>query len=216
MLVDTKEQESEDESLLQAVACLQRGGIVAIPTETYYGLAVDPFNEEALRMLFCLKMRELHKPILVLMSEISQLSLIANFVPNTYQPLMEKFWPGPLTLIFPGCEKLSSLLTGGTDTVGIRISSNRLATQLCRMWGGPITATSANISGKVPARSADEVKLIFGAYIDCIIDGGTTPGGACSTVVGIHDDRLTLLREGQIDFPSILKAFEMFKNNGRH
>jgi L-threonylcarbamoyladenylate synthase len=214
-LVDKKEKDTEKNSLLPAVACLQRGGIVAIPTETYYGLAVDPYNEEALRALYHLKRRELHKPVLVLLSDVKQLTGIVDSVPTLYKSLMERFWPGPLTLIFPGRQELSPLLTGGTGTVGVRISSNILATQLCRIWGGPITATSANISGMVPAMSADDVRSIFGSHIDFIIDGGTSPGGACSTIVGIHDGGLALLREGQIDFSSVLHTLEPFENKDR-
>jgi L-threonylcarbamoyladenylate synthase len=194
------------DSLAQAVDWLQRGGIVAFPTETYYGLAVDPFNEDALQALFRLKARDLQKPILLLISGIRQLEEVADSIPELYRPLMKDFWPGPLTLIFPGRKNLSSLLTGGTGTVGVRISSNSIADELCRRWGQPITATSANISGMPAAICADDVKAIFGSAVDCIIDGGYTPAMRCSTVVGIRQSRLQLFREGQIGFPLILQS----------
>jgi len=192
--------------LAQAVTCLQRGGIVAFPTETYYGLAADPFNEKALLALFRLKARDIQKPILVLISEMRQLEEIADSIPELYRPLMKDFWPGPLTLIFPGRKNLSPLLTGGTGTVGVRISSNTIAAELCRRWGHPLTATSANISGMPPAISADDVKAIFGSEVDCIIDGGSTFARRCSTIVGIRQSRLQLFREGQVEFPLILQS----------
>jgi L-threonylcarbamoyladenylate synthase len=192
--------------LTRAVICLQQGGIVAFPTETYYGLAVDPFNEKALQALFRLKQRDLQKPILVLINEVGQLEKIADSVPVSYQPLMSKFWPGPLTLIFPGCKNLSPLLTGGTGTIGVRISSNSIANKLCQMWSNPITATSANISGMAPAISAYDVDTIFGSQVDCIIDGGFAPVSRCSTIVGIRHGRLQLFREGQVDFSLILQS----------
>jgi L-threonylcarbamoyladenylate synthase len=197
------------EILLQAADCLQQGGIVAIPTETYYGLAVDPFNEKALQALFYLKKRDVQKPILVLIGALRQLTGLAASVPLPYQSLMDTFWPGPLTLIFPGHKDLSPLLTGGTGNIGVRFSSNPIATHLCRIWGRAITATSANISGMPPASKASEVRKIFGSKIDYIIDGGRCPGEASSTVVGIRDGCIELVREGKIDFITIQKTLGM-------
>ena len=204
--VDQEINDQLSDELAQAVTCLQGGGIVAFPTETYYGLAVDPFNEKALRALFRLKARDIQKPILVLISSTGQLEEIVDSIPELYQPLMKDFWPGPLTLIFPGRKNLSPLLTGGTGTIGIRISSNTIAAELCRRWGQPITATSANISGMTPAACAEDAKEIFGSAIDCIVDGGRTPARRCSTIVGIRQSRLQLFREGQVGFPLILQS----------
>lgn len=195
--------------LERAVVCLQQGGIVAFPTETYYGLAVDPYNEKALKALFRLKERDLRKPILVLISEVEQLGEVADSVPGLYQPLMENFWPGPLTLIFPGRNNLSPLLTGGTGTVGVRISSHGIATRFCRRWGRAITATSANISGTEPAKNAGEVHAMFGPQVDCIIDGGDAPAKRCSTIVGMREGCLQLIREGQVEFPLILQSLNL-------
>ncbi len=204
--VDQDINDQLSDELAQAVICLQGGGIVAFPTETYYGLAVDPFNEKALQALFRLKARDIKKPILVLISATGQLEKLADSIPELYQPLMKDFWPGPLTLIFPGRKNLSPLLTGGTGTIGVRISSNTIAAELCRRWGKPITATSANISGMPPAVCADDVEAIFGSAIDCIVDGGCTPARGCSTIVGIRQSRLQLFRDGQVGFPMILQS----------
>jgi L-threonylcarbamoyladenylate synthase len=212
-LIENFERIPQKGDLQRAVACLQGGGIVAIPTETSYGLAVDPFNERALRSLFLLKRRELHKPILVLVNNVSQLDMIVAAVPVEYKSLMDTFWPGPLTLIFPGRQDLSPLLTGGTGTVGVRISSHPIAAKLCDLWGGPITATSANISGSSPANSAEEIHTIFASHIDCILDGGKSPGGICSTIVGIQNKSLKLMRAGKIEFPSVQQAFKSYDHN---
>ncbi len=206
LLDDHEVDKTLSDALAQAVSCLKGGGIVAFPTETYYGLAVDPFNEEALRALFRLKARDIRKPILVLISETGQLGELADSIPDVYQPLMKNFWPGPLTLIFPGRKNLPPLLTGGTGTIGVRISSNAIAAELCGRWGRPLTATSANISGSPPATCAAEVKAFFDSEVDCLVDGGRTPAGRCSTIVGIRRSRLQLFREGQVDFPSILQT----------
>ena len=206
MLDDQEVDKRLSEALDRAVSCLKDGGIVAFPTETSYGLAVDPFNEESLRALFRLKDRDIQKPILVLIGEMGQLGKLAESIPDLYYPLMRDFWPGPLTLIFPGRKNLPPLLTGGTGTIGVRISSNAIAAELCRRWGRPLTATSANISGSPPATCAADVKVFFGSKVDCLVDGGSTPAGPCSTIVGIRRNSLQLFREGRVDFPSILQA----------
>jgi len=186
-------------SLEKAIAVIREGGVVAFPTETYYGLAVDPGNENSLRRLYRIKQREPEKPILLLMESAHRLRCVAEVVPDLYLPLMEKYWPGPLTLIFPAKRSLSPILTGNTGTVGVRVSSHPLALALVRKMGKPVTATSANLSGQAPACSAREVKIIFADSIDYILDGGETAAGKPSTIVGVRNKNLTVLREGRLD-----------------
>ncbi len=190
--------------LLQAVSILEKGGVVAFPTETYYGLAVDPFNEKALKRLFTIKQRDPQKPILVLIHEINQLSSMADAIPERYQSLMKKYWPGPLTLIFPARNTISPLLTCGSGTVGIRISSHPIAQHLCKLWGKPLTATSANISGETPADSAKAVRSGLGNKVDFIVDGGKSPAGGSSTIVGLKKGNLRLIRPGKLDVSMII------------
>ncbi len=187
----------------KAAALILQGGIVALPTETSYGLAVDPFNEKALRRLFRVKQRPEYKPILVLIDQISWLSQLVAAIPACYQVLFARHWPGPLTLIFPALPHLSRLLTGGTTTIGIRISSDPQARALCRATGGPITATSANISGAEPALSVPQIIDQFGDTLDLIIDDGVRRAGPSSTVVTQVQGELHLVRTGRIDFPSL-------------
>ena len=192
--------------LNRAVAVLNSGGVVAFPTETYYGLAVDPFNPMALNQLFALKQRDTAKPILTLVDDRESLSLLVHETPVLYLQLMEEFWPGPLTLIFPARINLPTLLTGGTGTVGVRQSSHPFARQLLRAFGRPITATSANISGRGAAADAHAVRAEFGSRIEMIFDGGPTPGHSGSTIVGVEENRLKLIREGVIPYEAILKT----------
>ncbi|MCI5222758.1 MAG: Sua5/YciO/YrdC/YwlC family protein, partial [Candidatus Electrothrix sp. AR4] len=126
--------------------------------------------------------------------------------PVVFKKLMAAFWPGPLTVVFPARSSVPRLLTGGIGTVGIRQTPDPLATRLLHEFAGPITATSANRSGGTPATTAAEVQTIFGSEVDLVLDGGTTPGGAGSTLVGCDEEqRLCCLRAGRIPFVDILK-----------
>ena len=189
-------------ALNKAVQVLQQGGIVAYPTETYYGLGVDPFNERALQRLFQLKKRSLHKPILVLVEQAADVDLLASTIPADFQTLISNFWPGALTLVFPAHSSVPAMLTGGTGTVGIRQSPHPCAQRLLKYMQGPVTGTSANLSGEVPATTARQVEQMFGNRIDYILNGGTTPGGQGSTLVGF-DKKIFCIRQGKIPFAHI-------------
>ncbi len=202
-----------EETLRHAAGILRSGGVVAFPTETYYGLASDPLQPQALERLFFIKRRPKQMPILALVAGISQLNLLANEVPAVYYRLIDTFWPGPLTLIFPALPTLPPQLTGYTGTIGLRRSSHPVANRLIDVFGAPITATSANISGGSPAVTAAEVSQIFGSQVDLILDGGRTPGGKGSTLVGILGTSLHCLREGVIPFVSVQTCATTDLNN---
>ena len=191
------------QSLDHAASILRSGGLVAFPTETYYGLAVDPFNRQALERLYRVKRRPQSLPILVLVAGIDQLSLLTNDVPVVYHRLIDCFWPGPLTLVCPALPSLPSQLTGGTGTIGIRQSPHTTATRLISAHNGPITATSANLTGLPAAVTAEGVARMFDTGIDLILDGGITPGGKGSTLVGINKGALSCIREGKIGFSAV-------------
>lgn len=184
---------------------LRQGGVVAFPTETYYGLAVDPWNSEAVERLYRIKQRDRQLPVLLLVAGVAQVPLVAASLPAAYQPLIARFWPGPLTLICPARDELM-LLTGGTGTIGVRHSPHPVATQLLAAFGGPVTATSANLSGMPAAVNAAQVQRMLAAGVDLIFDGGDTPGGSGSTLVGLHGAALRCLREGKIPFAQIQEA----------
>lgn len=194
-----------EEACLRAVEVIRSGGVVAFPTETYYGLGVDPFNTNALRRVFTIKERSPHLPILTLVAEDGITDGLANYVPTPFHQLMSTFWPGPLTLVCDALPTVPALLTGGTGTVGIRQSSSSIARKLVAAFGGPITATSANVSGSPPAVNAKEVMQSLGTTVDFIIDGGPTPGGKGSTLIGFADDSVYCIREGIIAYKDILQ-----------
>ena len=186
-----------------AAAVIGSGGVAAIPTETSYGLAVDPFNSRSLERLFEIKKRPASKPVLVLIDGCDRLSHLISDIPDAYRPLMQRFWPGPLTLIFKARKALPELLTAGTGTIGVRISSHRVATEICRRAGGVITATSANISGEQPARSAAEIDRSFASSIDLIVDDGALERLPPSTILTYRGNRVVMVREGIISIDQL-------------
>lgn len=195
-----------DRQIRRGVEVLHSGGVVAFPTETYYGLGVDPFNQVALKKLFQIKKRAAHLPILVLIENIGQAGHLAELpLPSTLTKLAAKFWPGPLTLVCKAGDHLPLELTGYTDSIGMRQSSNVVARQLVSRFGKPVTATSANISGHVAAVNGSQVAAIFSDTIDYIVDGGETPGGKGSTLVRCEEDTIECIRNGALDF-SIVAA----------
>jgi L-threonylcarbamoyladenylate synthase len=175
---------------------LHQGGIVAIPTETFYGLAVDPFDEAAVDRLRRLKGREDGKPILVLIGSLEQLPLLAREVSPIAKVLIDAFWPGPLTILLPAMPSLPGNLTAGTGLVGVRLSScEPLVALLARV--GPLTGTSANRTDQPPARTALVVEQELGQDVDLIVDAGTTVGGLPSTVIDVQQP-LRVIRDGAV------------------
>lgn len=176
---------------------VQSGAVIAVPTETYYGLAVNPFDAEAVGHLLAIKGRPDGKPILILIGDQGQLQDLVMNVPPVAHVLMAAYWPGPLTLVLPAGATIPVSVTAGTGTVGVRLTSCGALAELLSHTG-PLTGTSANRSGEPPVRTAAEVERTIGAEIDVIIDGGTTQGGLASTVLDVCDG-VRMIREGPID-----------------
>jgi len=188
----------QDPVIQQAKSILLAGGLVACPTESFYGLAVDVGNEAAIRRLFSLKKREPGRPVLILIPSTESLNDYVKHIPPMAVPLMRVFWPGGLTLIFEASKRISPFLTGGTKTIGVRLSGHPIPTALARAIEGPVTGTSANISGAPPSCHAEEVMACFGDRIDLILDGGETAGGIGSTVLNVTVDPPEMVRHGMI------------------
>ena len=184
--------------LADRVRCvLGESGLIALPTESSYGLAVAPFDERALARLWQVKGRSEGKPILLLIGDRSQLEPFVRSTPYAATVLMNAFWPGPLTIVFPAAHGLSDGLTAGTGSVGIRLSAwQSLIDLLSRV--GPVTGTSANREGMPPSRTAEEVQNSLGDMLDLIIDAGPTPGGQPSTVIDVRGP-IRILRDGSIE-----------------
>lgn len=177
---------------------LAAGGAVAFPTESTYGIGVDALSPAALERLFALKGREPGKPPPILISDDAMLELLVARVPERARRLMARFWPGPLTLVLPARAGLPEPLVSDGG-VGVRRSPHPLAAQLVAAFGGPVTATSANLSGQPAAVEAAEVRAVFGDRLH-VLDGGRAPGAPPSTVARVGDDgTLTILRAGALD-----------------
>lgn len=187
----------------RAVQVLQSGGIVAYPTETFYGLAVDPENAQAVSALYRLKQRESRKPLSLLVPDRLTLSRYTSDFSEACKLLSNAFWPGPLTLVVRTANPNIKGLCKEDSTLAIRISSHPVAAKFCRLWGGAITASSANISGQPALSTAAEVRKLWGEKIDYVLDGGTTPGKSPSTIVRCDGFNCRILRHGVISFEDI-------------
>lgn len=174
------------------------GKVVAFPTETFYGLGADALDVQALQKIFRIKGREENKPLLLLVADRTWLPGLVKRISPRAERLMERFWPGPLTLVFEAAAHLPSIITAHTGKVGLRISSHPAAQVLVQVVGRAITATSANVSGQPSVSLAGEVFQALGKKIDAILDGGKTVGGLGSTVVDVSGVSPKIIRQGAI------------------
>ncbi|MBF0605777.1 MAG: threonylcarbamoyl-AMP synthase [Nitrospirae bacterium] len=184
--------------LADACRVLHDGGVVAHPTETVYGLGVDPFQPQALERLLALKGRDAAKGFILLIRNTTDLDRVAD-MPSPYaQRLMHHFWPGPLTLLLPARKGLSGYVTGGRSTVAVRYSSSRHVAMLLEAWGQPLVSTSANYAGDPPLRDGGAVADRFGSRVHCIIPGCCQPGALPTTIVGFDDHGPKIVRQGAL------------------
>ncbi len=198
--IDVKDM---DESLFdQITELLDRGGVIGYPTETVYGLGGDATNETTVRRIFDLKGRETQKQFLCLIHSKERLYPIVDRVSGKAEKLMDLFWPGPLTLIFPVSEKLPELLRSGSSKIGIRVSSDPICQKLTERTKNPIVSTSANHSGQKPCRTAGEVIASFGNALDLVLDGGMRSGNP-STVLDMVEDPPRVIRKGAVPIERI-------------
>lgn len=204
LLIRTDPLHPDETALLDAVDILRGGGILAYPTETFYGLGADGRNEQAIERIFALKGRNFDKPLPLIIGTEGDLADLVEEVPAVAEKLMKVFWPGALTLVFRASPLLLPKLTAGTGKIGLRISSHPTAARLAAILSRPLTATSANRSGGRECSSAEEVQEVFGDRLDAVIDGGRTPGGTGSTIVDVTTDPPAILRTGAIP-PSLIR-----------
>ena len=190
---------SEEIIFIQAAEILANGGIVAYPTETFYGLGADATNEEAIEKIFAVKGRNLKNPISLIIGQTDDIYPLVQDVPQTAKKLMAAFWPGALTIVFSAADTVSPLLTAGSGKIGLRVSSHPIARGIVQKLKRPLTATSANLSGAPECTRASEVAEQIGDIIDAIVDLGATPGAAGSTIIDITCDPPVILREGAIN-----------------
>jgi L-threonylcarbamoyladenylate synthase len=191
-------QRDSQETQARAAIIISQGGVIAFRTDTFYGLGADPFNQDAIRKVRKLKEREDSKPILLLISDLSELNRFITEQSKSFKSISKRFWPGPLTLIGIARPELPIALTLGTQTIGVRLPDDEKVRALVHVCGGALTATSANISGRPPAVSAKDVEHYFTHGIDLIIDGGEVTATQPSTVLDLIKPEPRLIREGAI------------------
>ncbi|HOD36859.1 MAG TPA: L-threonylcarbamoyladenylate synthase [Syntrophales bacterium] len=198
ILIKINPENPEPEKISETLAILKRGGVIAFPTETFYGLGADAGNESAIRRIFEIKGRDFRNPIPLIIEKKEVLPGLVKDIPALAETLMTRFWPGPLTLVFEASRLVHPGITAGTGKVGIRISSHPVATALAAALGGLITATSANLSGKKECSSAGDVLDQIGGRLDGVVDGGLTAGGLGSTILDVTCDPPRIFRHGAI------------------
>jgi L-threonylcarbamoyladenylate synthase len=208
MLIKLDTENNLKTGLKRAAESILSGGVVAIPTESFYGLAVNPTDVRAIKRLFDVKKRRGDQPILLLIPSVEHLDQYVIHVPHIAHQLMNEFWPGGLTLIFEAKPSLPRELTAGTGKIGVRLSSHPIPTALAQAVGTPITGTSANISGQPACSSAKEVFRGLGDKVDLILDGGETAGGKGSTVLDVTVDPPVVVREGMVSREVIEKCLK--------
>jgi L-threonylcarbamoyladenylate synthase len=195
----------DQSTLARAIDVLSRGGLVAFPTETFYGIAADALNPKAVERLLQVKGREGTKAIACIIGQLEQRKQLCDRWPRTAERLAHRFWPGPLTLVVPARADLPAPLHPD-GFVGLRLSSHEVAQELARGLARPITATSANLAGGPPVSRAEDIAPELKASLDLSIEGPPTPGGLGSTVVKIEGDRLTCLREGAVPYSLCIES----------
>ncbi len=196
----------KDNEVSRAAQIIRAGGVVLFPAKCLYGLAADALNPEAVERVFQIKQRPRTNPLLVLIHDIHDLDCLVRSVPESARALMDRFWPGDVTIVFRASHKLSTALTAGTGKIGIRMPQHPIAKALVQKAGVPITGTSANISGMEGCSSISMIDSKFLGQVDMVLNAGFLKGGSGSTVVDVTEKPPKVLREGQLSKDEILKT----------
>ena len=202
--------ESPETSLVKYAADQIRSGeVLGMPTDTFYGLAADPFNLRAVDNVYEIKTRSRHKPLSLLIESVDQAEDLAKALPEEFYALARKFWPGPLTLIVKAGSRLPLKVTANTGNVALRVPNARIPRAVVTAAAIPITATSANLSGASECTTAEQVRDQLHGRINIILDGGPSPRDVASTIIDLSDEsvRWRIIREGAIPADEISKFF---------
>jgi len=191
-----------DEAIKTAAFLLREGGVIIYPTETVYGIGCIPSESSAAQRICEIKGRA-DKPLPLICSDVDAVKKIVVMTPSA-EKLAAKFWPGPLTLVLPAKAKYSMWVSHGASTLGVRVTEHPIARKLAKQVGGVIVSTSANLSGREPAKTAQEAAEIFGNKVDVILDDGPSPRSESSTILDLSGEELWLLRKGPITGEQIL------------
>jgi L-threonylcarbamoyladenylate synthase len=194
----------QPEFILQAAEIVKSGGVVVFPTRCLYGLGADALQRQTVQWVFAIKQRSEQNPILVLIDHPGQLAQLAKRIPDAATRLMERFWPGRITLVLEARDKLPDDLTAHTGKIGVRMPGHAVALALVRAVSGPITGTSANLSGRPGCHRIDDLDAQIAGQTDLILDAGRLKGGIGSTVVDVSESKPRILREGEVASKEIL------------
>jgi len=192
--------------LTAAVSALKRGEVIVYPTETLYGLGADALNFSAVEKVFHLKGRDPNNPFPVLVADLAMVDSLVAAISPLAKLLMTRYWPGPLTLVLPARTEIPRALVNSRGGIGVRLSSQPLATELVRLLGHPLTGTSANPSGQPGAQTVAQAKNYFNENISVYVDGGALHSRTGSTVAAIEKDRLRIIRAGEISREALADA----------
>ena len=203
-------EEPEPHLVLRVIHALEAGEVVSLPTDTFYGLAVDPVNLRAVDRIYDLKTRARHKPLSLLIAEVAQAYELARQLDTAFDRLAEKFWPGPLTIVVKAGSKLPLRVTANTGNLALRVPEAAIPRAVVTRLGLPITATSANLSGHPECTSANGVREQLGEELPLIVDGGPTARSTATTIVDLSGggNSWMILREGAIPTHEIALALQ--------
>jgi len=208
-MVEINSEKPEPSLIRYAADQIRAGQVLGMPTDTFYGLAADPFNLRAVERVYEIKSRSRHKPLSLLIEDVDQAEELAKPLPEEFHALAKKYWPGPLTIIVRAASRLPLKVTANTGNVALRVPNASIPIAVVQAAQIPITATSANLSGENECTTAVAVRDQLGMRIPIIVDGGTSPREIASTIVDLTDEeaRWKILREGAISSQEISEFF---------
>jgi L-threonylcarbamoyladenylate synthase len=193
----------DPDAIAHAAMLLKTGGVVAIPTDTLYGLAADPWSAAAVSRIFAIKRRQDDRALPLVAADVNQVTRWIGVLNVTARRLADRFWPGPLTLVMQAPKAMATEVTAGGATIGIRVPAHAVTRALCSAFERPVTATSANISGDPATDNPDDVAARLSIGLDLLLDSGTTPGGPASTIVDVTDADVRLIRAGAVAWEDV-------------
>ena len=205
-IVKVNRDDPEPEVIARAAEMIRKGEVVAIPTDTFYGLAANPFDAAAVERIFAIKGRGKHMPLLLLIDSVAMARELAAELPPGFERLTERFWPGPLTIVVKASPRVPGEVTGETGRIGLRLPRAAVATAIVKQTRVPIIGTSANRTGEKECATAQEVEAQIGAAVPLILDGGASGATRTSTVIDVRPDSWKVLREGAIEVREIEKV----------
>lgn len=205
-IIKINPENPEKEKIKKAVKILEKGGLIAFPTETVYGLGADALNVNAVKKIYSVKKRPLNKPLIIHIANKKNVYKFAKNMSSEAKILINKFWSGQLTIVFKKSKLIPDIIT--TDKIAIRMPDNKIALAIIKKFGHPITATSANISKKESCVEVKDVIKNLSGKIEAIIDGGKSKIGTESTIIDLSKKRVALIREGVIPFAKIQKVLK--------